>query len=225
MTQLRDVLRDRTGRRRGWVREQPEGIWTRARPEDLRPGGLVVLDAAAGCYTPEHGWHPASRAPVAPVPLPAGDATGEASEEGIPADPRSSSGTPVLLTDHLRDVGETIAALFDRLAPPGVDRSEREAAVAAGLLHDLGKAHPVFADSLRQAGAPADGGPWAKSGATTPLRHARRFFRHELAGALAVLHPGSGLFDALNEPDLVAYLVAAHHGKVRLSVRSMRRGR
>jgi CRISPR-associated endonuclease/helicase Cas3 len=45
----------------------------------------------------------------------------------------------------------------------------------------------------------------------------RRGFRHELASALAWLqtqgsHP---------EADLIAYLIAAHHGKVRLSIRSM----
>ncbi len=43
--------------------------------------------------------------------------------------------------------------------------------------------------------------------------HPRPQFRHELAGALASLQAG--------QPDLVCYLVAAHHGKVRLSIRSM----
>jgi CRISPR-associated endonuclease/helicase Cas3 len=47
----------------------------------------------------------------------------------------------------------------------------------------------------------------------------RRHFRHELASALAVLHPDSGLLEEVR--DLVAYLVAAHHGKVRLSIRSL----
>jgi CRISPR-associated endonuclease/helicase Cas3 len=44
-------------------------------------------------------------------------------------------------------------------------------------------------------------------------RHSRRFFRHELASALAMLAEG--------ESDLAAYVVAAHHGRVRASIRSM----
>jgi CRISPR-associated endonuclease/helicase Cas3 len=48
-------------------------------------------------------------------------------------------------------------------------------------------------------------------------RHDRPFFRHELASALAWLAHHDG------EPhaDLVAYLIAAHHGKVRMSLRAM----
>ena len=42
-------------------------------------------------------------------------------------------------------------------------------------------------------------------------------FRHELASALAWLQQHDGEDDA----DLVAYLIASHHGKVRLSIRSM----
>jgi len=59
-------------------------------------------------------------------------------------------------------------------------------------------------------------------GRITAKDDARRHFRHELASALGVLRP-----DVLHETldgvdrDLVAYLIAAHHGKVRLSIRSM----
>lgn len=51
----------------------------------------------------------------------------------------------------------------------------------------------------------------------------RKHFRHELASALAVLQrPHDGL-KSLSDDDLnlIAYLIAAHHGKVRLSIRSM----
>ncbi len=50
------------------------------------------------------------------------------------------------------------------------------------------------------------------------MRCDRRCFRHELASALSWLQAGSP--DA-PERDLTAYLIAAHHGKVRLSIRSM----
>jgi CRISPR-associated endonuclease/helicase Cas3 len=45
----------------------------------------------------------------------------------------------------------------------------------------------------------------------------RRFFRHELASALAFLAQHDGEPDA----DLVAYLIAAHHGKVRMGLRAL----
>lgn len=51
----------------------------------------------------------------------------------------------------------------------------------------------------------------------------RRHFRHELASALAVLQRPHEDLRALTDADLnlAAYLTAAHHGKVRLSIRSM----
>lgn len=56
------------------------------------------------------------------------------------------------------------------------------------------------------------GGPWAKSDHKKG-RPNRKHFRHELASALALL--------LHKESDLAAYLAAAHHGKVRLSIRSL----
>jgi CRISPR-associated endonuclease/helicase Cas3 len=58
---------------------------------------------------------------------------------------------------------------------------------------------------------------WAKS-ARLGGKCRRRGFRHELASALAWLLAGPN--DAPGR-DLVAYLIAAHHGKVRLSIRSL----
>jgi CRISPR-associated endonuclease/helicase Cas3 len=46
---------------------------------------------------------------------------------------------------------------------------------------------------------------------------ARPHFRHELASALAWLNNSGEEADA----DLIAYLVAAHHGKVRMSLRAL----
>ena len=59
----------------------------------------------------------------------------------------------------------------------------------------------------------------ARSGGK-PKRHGQkvRGFRHELASALAWLAAGPA--DALHR-DLIAYVIAAHHGKVRLSIRSL----
>lgn len=67
---------------------------------------------------------------------------------------------------------------------------------------------------------PPGDGPWAESPGRS-ARYDRPHFRHELVGALMLAHPDCPLLDGVAEPDLVAYLVAAHHGKVRVSVRSL----
>lgn len=45
----------------------------------------------------------------------------------------------------------------------------------------------------------------------------RKYFRHELASALAFLQQHDGESDT----DLVAFLIAAHHGKVRMGLRAL----
>jgi CRISPR-associated endonuclease/helicase Cas3 len=106
-------------------------------------------------------------------------------------------------------------ALVDRLAAEVRGIADAKELVAAARYHDLGKAHPVFQEMLVK-NLPADdprrhGGPWAKSDREGGGR-SRRYFRHELASALAWLHEGRS--------DLGAFIIAAHHGKVRLSLRA-----
>ena len=64
-----------------------------------------------------------------------------------------------------------------------------------------------------------DRGPYAKIGNYKPLRCNPRFFRHELASALALMSEGASVLGQHYETDLVVYLVASHHGRVRLSIR------
>jgi len=58
---------------------------------------------------------------------------------------------------------------------------------------------------------------WAKSAVPTGRHQERPHFRHELASALAWLQCGGD--------NLTAFLIATHHGKVRLSLRAMPRER
>jgi CRISPR-associated endonuclease/helicase Cas3 len=96
----------------------------------------------------------------------------------------------------------------------------------AGRLHDIGKAHPSFQEMLLATEPAARHelelrGPWAKSARGKGPRNKRRYFRHELVSALALLDEGASLLEGVAEPDLVRYLVAAHHGRVRLGFRPM----
>jgi CRISPR-associated endonuclease/helicase Cas3 len=83
----------------------------------------------------------------------------------------------------------------------------------AARWHDLGKGHEAFQTGMREANEKLDTTKlWAKSGSKKRLRHGRPYFRHELVSALATL----GDF-----PFLVSYMMAAHHGRVRLAIRSV----
>lgn len=181
------------------------GDWERV--DRVIPGMTLLLPAHLGGYDANLGWtgDPAHR----PTPL----AVAGAPEDHDAADQLSRGCADyVLLTTHAQDVAEELRALAAALGGEHPwDVLER-----AARWHDLGKVHSVFQDMLLAGLAEADPrratGPWAKSDGVHGGRPARPGFRHELASALSYLHQGGD--------DLGAYLIAAHHGKVRLSLRA-----
>ncbi|MGH7973036.1 MAG: CRISPR-associated endonuclease Cas3'' [Limisphaerales bacterium] len=100
---------------------------------------------------------------------------------------------------------------------PFVAAQFTDAFTTAARWHDVGKAHAAFQKMLTRGDVQRATELWAKS--ANPTGHCeRRFFRHELASALAWLQAGP---PNAPERDLIAYLIGAHHGKVRLSIRSL----
>jgi CRISPR-associated endonuclease/helicase Cas3 len=96
----------------------------------------------------------------------------------------------------------------------------------AGYAHDAGKMHETWQDALCRLAPEAEreeinrGRPWAKSGGNGRLWFAGGVtFRHELGSMMLLDGPLRGLLDGLDDPDLVRYLVLAHHGKLRVQVR------
>jgi len=171
-----------------------------------------MLRAADGGYDPEIGWDGKAKQTVETLPQDRHDPV-----QDIESDTLTETGSPEELLRHLEKVADEAARLGDALGLSGW----LEVLRWAGALHDLGKAHPVFQLTLRHAiygddDAGGDGRLWAKSGKSGG-RHTRHYFRHELASALAV----RGLDGRLEVPqrELTSYLVATHHGKVRLSIR------
>lgn len=199
------------GGHHAWRWDPLEASWVVARRDGIVPGGVFMLRAADGGYIAKRGWSPKSGAPVGPIHRPAALPDG-APEEAIDADPLSELGAWVPLTTHALDSREAAAEIVAAL---GMDGLPARSLVRAAQAHDLGKAHEVFQQTMRRAypGGKADM-LWAKSGGAG--RHARRGFRHELASALAWLARRGG-----DDRDLIAYLLAAHHGKVRLSIRAL----
>jgi CRISPR-associated endonuclease/helicase Cas3 len=98
--------------------------------------------------------------------------------------------------------------------------------VVAAYAHDVGKCHPIWQDALcalapdEQREQVQEGRPWAKSAVDGQLVFAGGVtFRHELVSLLLLDGPLRGLLDGIEDPDLVRYLVLAHHGKLRIQVR------
>lgn len=173
----------------------------------LRPGMTLMLRAKDGGYEPHLGFIADSRKPVAALP-----ASAVAPDESFRDDWRSAQPQPITLPDHLANAARAAKTLCECLGDPG------SAVIRAARWHDLGKAHEVFQATMTACGEMPQGDKrlWAKS-RCKGTRHKRPYFRHELASALAWLEVHDGEADA----DLIAYLIAAHHGKVRLSLRAM----
>lgn len=195
------------GKITAWRWDSLAGSWQQTR--DPRPGQTLMLHAKDGGYDPKLGFHTDSRKRVDPIPE-----NDRQIRQRFDADWRSETPKPVPLTDHLSHVANQARDLCAAIG----ETANAPLIVRAGRWHDLGKAHPVFVATMHSCDqAPDD--LLAKS----PCRghHQRPHFRHELASTLAWLAQHDDPAKPDPETDLIAYLIAAHHGKVRMSLRAM----
>ena len=202
----------------------------RALREDPWPGLTILADVTAGGYLAEKGFTGNRRHRPEPVED-AGAGRGGAKTDtalrsldeepdGHDEDPRSEAASPVLLVDHLRHVVREADNLCDAL---GVDGPTRATVVRAARWHDVGKAHEVFQDTMRRGldGHSVTEGALLAKTVGSNVRHRRPYFSHALASALAFLAAENWG----READLGAFLIAAHHGKVRMNLRALPRER
>jgi CRISPR-associated endonuclease/helicase Cas3 len=191
----------------------------------IRPGQVLMVRADAGGYDLDVGFVKGHRGRVEPVEE---ASARDEQPESMDDDRMAAAGGWIELSDHLLEARRHAEALADAL--PMADAGTE--VIEAALYHDTGKAHPAFQTAiLEHAGDEVDPSMlWAKSpNARKRLRYGivvdgeiqrRRHFRHELASMLAwleVTDPAASGADV----DLVAYLIAAHHGKVRLTLRAL----
>ena len=189
----------------GWYWDALDNRWRR-QVGSPRPGMVILLPSSAGCYDQAVGFDSREKNPVDVLPTDASSLTEDFGGDWRTFDQKKS----VLLADHLAHVAEQANKLCESLG----ETANRAPIVRASRWHDLGKAHDVFQDTLHSCDR-APEGLLAKS----PCKgeHARRFFRHELASMLAWL----AQHDDDADSNLIAYLILAHHGKVRTSLRAM----
>ena len=168
---------------------------------EIYPGQTFLVRCKAGGYDAEIGWNPKSTA-VEPLPARGGRAD---------ANGRDFENAPWMsIAEHTDDVAAELEAILTETPV----ETAREFLQEAARRHDWGKAHPVFQGAVKDEERPPDWQARHDIGKAPNMgKYERRGFRHELASALAMLEAGMS--------DLSVYLAAAHHGKVRLSIRSL----
>lgn len=210
-------IRDLVGKKReeAWVWDTLDGQWSRVRADSIYPGITLMLRANSGHYTRAKGWDISSKETVPVI---------QRKEESTDIDYTSNEsavGGWMSIAEHTNQVCGEMAAILDSL---GLDGQWRTSLLEGARWHDAGKAHRSFQALLKKdaleefddppaAKAPRDAWKGRLPARPDADDERRRYFRHELASGIAALQNG--------RDDLVAYLAAAHHGKVRVSIRSM----
>lgn len=201
-----------------YVFDPLESTWLPSERTRLRPGQTILVTSESGGYDPSLGFtgQPAKKNQrvdevlVSETPVP----------EGMGDEPGAETRW-LSLPEHTQHVVAETRIVIRAL---GVDEVWSRRLELAAKWHDVGKAHEVFQGMLTTPGTiderlrpPKENTLWAKSNHMLG-RASRRGFRHELASSLAFLQNYAG---AKSDADAIAYLIAAHHGKVRLSIRSL----
>ena len=211
---IRDPQYKKTNQRAGI----PVG-WDSAQPDSLRPGQTILVDIDAGGYSDEIGFTGNSKDKPSEYDesMVETDVTLYGDTEGHGEDFMSEIGMPIELTAHLNHVATEVEVLCQIL---NINGHYNNALVRAARWHDLGKAHDVFQETmhkgLEEKESSFNGAILAKTEKNN-LRHSRPYFRHELASVLAFLEHENWK----SEVDLVAYMIAAHHGKVRMNIKAL----
>ncbi len=183
------------------------------------PGLTLLVDTQVGGYSEELGFTGRMQdVPQAIILKSTSESRGSSPNvsDGHDEDTESELGCHVSLKDHLDHVTDEVSVLSKSL---GLDHMTEQLLVRAARWHDLGKAHEVFQSTMRRGLDDPDvfkGLMLAKSDKHN-LRHDRLGFRHELASMLALMAYDNWSRDS----DLLAYLIAAHHGNVRMNIRAL----
>jgi CRISPR-associated endonuclease/helicase Cas3 len=168
----------------------------------------LLFDVTAGGYDTQLGW--CGKDVKKPVPL----VTNEKPEppETYDGDPWSFPSYEQTLAAHSRETRLALETILGALALPDLETFRNELLMAAQH-HDWGKGHKIFQQTLYGAESANETFDPLLAKSKSKRKHKRKKFRHELASALALLQEHAS--------NLTVYLAAAHHGKVRLSIRAL----
>ena len=198
-----------------WQWDHLDKEWRR--PNTLIPGSVVLLSLAEGGYDADFGWTGKTENVPSQV-----DTTDQSFPEGDGDDVLVEEPENKTLAEHTDNVMDELERLLNALDPASsfIGDLMKKALRDGARWHDSGKAHAVFRALLGTPDAPSPDEILAK-GKKVAAKYERKGFRHELASALAFLQNSKGCASDTVTTSLAAFLIAAHHGKVRLSIRSM----
>jgi CRISPR-associated endonuclease/helicase Cas3 len=221
--------------------------WEPADANKIVPGQIFLVHPDAGGYSALRGWDHANHDRVEPIHL-REDAKGE-TPDATEDERLSCIGVWQTIAEHTEEVCRKTDSILAALAVSDAETAALRAAARWhdwGKAHHVFQNAVDDGQIVARNGkrisrrerpqeyrgcrvvAKAPGRKWANGQFVDAgfwrkydwlPKEGRKQFRHELVSALAVLLPTVPIGEA--DRDLVAYLVAAHHGKVRLSIRSL----
>lgn len=181
---------------------------------DPWPGLVLLVHHSAGGYLPERGFDPSSKQIVEVVEINTAATARTLNADSNDSDDETERSSPTMLTDHLDHVAEEAEKSCKRL---GIDHGLSEKVLLAARWHDVGKAHEAFQARLRlEDGTSLPSHSLFAKAPKYDRKQGRAYLRHELASLLAFMAHKEWSRDV----DLVGYMIAAHHGKVRMNLRA-----
>ncbi|MEM4058640.1 MAG: CRISPR-associated helicase Cas3' [Thermoplasmata archaeon] len=194
-----------------WTWDYFEGEWVKVlNSTEIFPGQQILLKANEGHYSEIEGWDIEREGYVSVLNIEGTIGMDKYDDDSnIPTQKNDWKS----IAEHTDEVIEKATLLCKKIALPD---NFKESILEAVRWHDAGKSHKCFQNMLNETKIPQNTKPVAKAPKDAWIKNEankRRHFRHELvSGLLAIQNKKS---------DLIAYLAASHHGKVRLSIRSM----
>ncbi len=213
-----------------WLWSVLDGVWQPLRPDRIAPGQVYLIDSTLGGYSVALGWTGEKSKEPFPLLTLADQRKRHAQRDGQGRDDESHTEWQSIETH----TAQVLAACEEKLRALPAAEPWADALRTAARWHDIGKAHEAFQAKIKLDRRRSPDGlahaPIAKAPDDAWKHHRERdaegetfkrrpHFRHELASALAWLQAGRS--DDPFFQNLVAYLIATHHGKIRLSLRAM----
>jgi CRISPR-associated endonuclease/helicase Cas3 len=212
LSEVKNFL-DRGGKAYHW--DFLDGQWVEARSSEILPGSTIMLRSIDGAYDSLLGWAPHSKKSVPEISQKTTD-TSRDQEFGDRAPPRDDWKD---LSEHTQEVIDVVSCFILALHVPEIIRPKL---IQAARWHDSGKAHPSFQARLTDPPPRDPSVIWAKAPkkawkvlSENSEERRTRMFRHEVVSGLLYSK------NSENMDPLIRYLVASHHGKVRVSLRPL----
>lgn len=196
-----------------WKYDHIDGIWQKV--YDVYPGQTYLIHAKSGGYKEELGWDVTSKNNVTQITKELKkNSENREMEESNGSDNSSQNIGWITLNDHTVHVIDKIQKILEKIEHLS---KINHIMITVAKYHDIGKAHKVFQGTMLKGMEDKISKDvlWAKRSGNA--NHSRRNFRHEAASALAFLK----MHASNTETELVAYLIASHHGKIRISMRDL----